>query len=205
MNKLKIGLDIDDVLCESSRICEEYGIKYLADNNIPFQYNEALYDYMERFSISKVVHDEMLSYLDRYFLGEVSQDAVKSLHELAHVYPVEYVIITARLEHEALPIIKILAEEHNLRIDEAYFDVHNKAELCEEIEVDVLLDDSSRNILQFHPEQHCKGILVSLPYVKHNKPLSRFYKYVLHDWTCLTDVLSMAVENFQSYRLPEHI
>jgi acid phosphatase class B len=132
---MRIGIDIDDTLVNTSESFEEV----IKKHNINFSKNwkdEWTKDEMN-FIFNK--------YLAEILLGakfkENSIKIVNQLHELGH----ELIVITARSNNYCETIkektLEILKRE-DLKISEFYFEQNKKSDLAKKLNVDLMIDDS---------------------------------------------------------------
>lgn len=147
---MKIGIDLDGVVFDSEkdfRIYQElYDIFELKENN---KVDEKEIRLEKRFNWPK---ETAMNFLDKYH-GPVVQEAnympgaqmiLKMLKNEGH----ELIIITARGGYN--PHIIELTEQRlkkdNMNIfDKYYYGIQNKAEICKNENIDIMIDDSNHN------------------------------------------------------------
>lgn len=146
---MKIGIDIDGVLLDSENAyrvsAEIYSLDVLGEDRLVAKDIMPIED---RYNWTKeetdIWHRDYLPYVaenSNFMPGAI--EVVKKLQEMGH----STYVITARGDFN--PRMKDIAlsqfENAGLKFDEYYFAVEDKGKLCEEIGIDIMIDDLDRN------------------------------------------------------------
>lgn len=153
---MKIGLDIDGVIIDSERgfkvsaeifSLENFGEDRLLDESVAHVGER--YDWPEEYL--EKWHKECLSRVaeeSNFMPGAI--EIIKRLKNMGH----ELIIITAR--GGFYPRMKDIAlqqfEKAGLKFDDYYFVVENKAKLCVELGIEVMIDDEYNNCMNIANE-----------------------------------------------------
>lgn len=130
---MRIGIDIDDTLVNTSESFEKLKIKY--DLNIKKKFNDK-WDLEEREQI-------LYKYLYEIIINaELKENAKEVINELSKNN--ELFIITARNDkyNEKIPKETIeFFKKENINIDKFYFNDYEKASLAKSLNLDLMIDD----------------------------------------------------------------
>lgn len=147
---MKIGIDLDGVVFDSEKdfriYSELYDMLELKQNS---KKNENEVTFQKRFDWSE---QESISFLDKYHELVVqeanympgAQMILKTLKEEGH----ELIIITARggYSENIITLTEQRLKNDNMDIfDKYYFKVNDKAEVCKNENIDLMIDDSNDN------------------------------------------------------------
>lgn len=158
---MKIGIDLDGVVFDTEttfRVYDEiFDIDVLKGNNL---INRQEPYFQDRYSWTE---KEKKEYIDKYLL-KASQESTlmagfKAVYTLLKKQGHEFVVITARggisidMQYDAERILR----ENNIEFDKYYWKIHNKLEICEKENVDIMIDDNWQNIKQIS-EGHIKTL-----------------------------------------------
>lgn len=143
---MRIGIDIDDTITNTQDKIDEIALE---------KENKQIYDrtkhwFYERFNTSA---DEDTLFFYKYareIMGsaDIKENAslyINKLHDLGH----EIYIITARSNKFADNIMDITLDylaKNEIKYDKIIFQSHNKADICRENNIDVMVDDSIEHI-----------------------------------------------------------
>ena len=182
---MKIGIDIDGVLTDYFKFIVTYGIKFCYENNINYKISEEKYYEGELLNITdeeiEMFWNKYLEfYGSRYPVRQYASEVIKKLKENNEIY-----IITARNE-EGLPEDKIglmktftqnWLKDNNIVYDSLAFVSGNKVEYCLKNNIDIIVEDSPRNIAKL--SQHLKVLCFDAPYNKavNDKNVTRVYSW----------------------------
>ncbi len=151
---MRIGLDIDDTICNTHFILMKYALKYNAEHG-----NKPLLKY-DTNDFSKVFgwsDDEVYTFFRTYYLDALKEiepkfgvkEALENLKKAGH----EIIFITIRNdkecagEGEARRITEEWLKKYEIPYDELYTAVFNKKECCQKAKIDIFVDDSEKNCL----------------------------------------------------------
>lgn len=151
---MKIGLDVDDTICNTHFILMKYAFLYNAEHG-----NKPLLKYNTN-DFSKVFgwDDEQVNdYFKTYYLEALKEiepkfnvkEVLTSLKEKGH----EIILITIRNdkecagENEAYRITKEWLEKYEIPYDELHTSVFDKKDFCFKNKIDVFMDDSIKNCM----------------------------------------------------------
>lgn len=154
---MKIGVDLDGVIFDSEklyRVCSElYEILDLKKNTIR---DRANLRFQERYSWTEA---ETQAFIDKYYDYIVKNtnfmpgaiDILKMLKKDGH----SFIIITARgkVSNDSIETTKQLFKESDLEIfDKYYWCITDKAKICKEENIDLMIDDYNENCLKIANE-----------------------------------------------------
>ena len=153
---MRIGIDIDGVLTDLARFVSDYGIKFCHENNIEYKIKDDSYYESEALGISlenaeKFWNKYLPYYATEYKPRKFASEVIKKLKENNEIY-----IITARNE-EGLPkevygkmqeLVKRWLTENNIEYDKLIFTVGSKLPYCLENAIDIMVEDSPRNLIE---------------------------------------------------------
>ena len=141
-----IGIDIDDVITDSSELIMEYAKKYLKSDDINL-INNLLH--------GNDVNDELMNFYSNYLLKIQAnyklKENVKEVIDRLKLDGHKIVIITARGTGKAHPSLLKLDQisvatkylkKHQINYDKIIFRARDKREVCIENNLDFLIDDS---------------------------------------------------------------
>lgn len=187
-----IGLDIDDVLYQTSTMIRKLAPTVFEKANVNFSIDENCYPLHQRCGVSEKTwqeQDKNFEWLSYDFFNEI---AICELKRLQRINPdIKYCIVTWREEKYALPVAQILREYFYMDIS----GIHslpigtNKAEFCENNKIDVLFDDLPTTVSSFTDKMNSRGVLVATSDILHNNSAVADSKYVLTDWSNLSDTI----------------
>ena len=175
---MKIGIDIDDTItntweCLIPYYSEMFG-KTPEELRKSKPYHRSVEDKItldEYFDVMLPVYDKVIPNVN---LKENVKETIDKLYDLGHrVY-----FITARGKGHTDPykVSKDYLDKYKIKHEEICIDVGNKAEACQELGIDLFIDDSY---------YHCKkvselGIDVLMPETYYNKEYTEFKHF--NDW-----------------------
>ena len=153
MNNKKIGLDIDDTICNTNFVLMKYAIKYNKEhgNKPMLKYNTN--NFGEVFGWN---NEEVNDFFRTYYL-----DALKEIEPKFNVKEVlsklreegyEIIFITVRNDRECAGIgeaRRITLEwfkKYEIPFDELHVDIQDKKSFCKENNIDIFMDDSIRTV-----------------------------------------------------------
>ena len=137
---MRIGIDIDDTITDTSKIINEYSRKIGKSNmigNIDFVNlkNESLDDYK---SFLKKYIDEVL---DNCPIKDGSIEVINKLKQSGN----QIYLITARSNRYSKNIYDITVnylKRNNIVYDELFFDYEDKYDICQRLNLDYMIDDN---------------------------------------------------------------
>lgn len=192
-----IGLDIDDVLYNTSLMVRKIAPNLLRDMGLNDTLDETKYRISEKCHLTEEQFASISNKFEWAAHAYVNINAAHMLKKLKQTNPdVDYCIVTWRTKENALPVIQLLRDYFYLDIKQHYFlpDGTNKATFCDENGISILLDDYETVIRTFTPDVKAKGVLVSTKYVEHNRAFARECELVLRDWEDLYDIITAIVK-----------
>lgn len=147
---MKIGIDIDDVITNTSETIEEYVVQ----NNNSKKLREHMKEIMKgNPSDPEVIEFCMETYLkvfQKVKLKENAKEVIQSLLDKGN----EIYLITARGENLEFfrgseKVTKEFLEDNNIKYTRIIFNAVNKAQLCVDNKIDLMIDDSI---------EHCEDV-----------------------------------------------
>ena len=155
-NSMRIGIDVDGCITDVARFVSDYGIKFCYENKIEYKIKEDEYNEAKALGISaehaeKFWNEYLPYYATQYRTRDFASEVIKNLKEKHEIY-----IVTARNE-EGLPqevygkmkemVLKWL-EDNRILYDKIIFTKGSKLPYCLENNIDIMIEDSPRNILE---------------------------------------------------------
>lgn len=151
---MKIGIDIDGVLTDEKRYVIDYGTKFFSENNISYKIRDDKFYGQEIFGVTneqykKFLNDYIFYYSTNVSVRPFAKEIIEKLKQKHEIY-----IITARdfttYENEyqikMQEIVKKWLYDNGILYDEIIFS-KNKDIICEEKEIDIMIEDSPENIM----------------------------------------------------------
>ena len=173
---MRIGVDTDGVLINTTDILIELGMKYASKNNIKYELDSNAYSTDKIFKWGyENDYKFWETFYEDYYIKSMptneSLNALRKLKELGH----EIYIITARgssnLEKEIIgveklqDITKIWYGKNLIPYDKLIFALDGcKSKICLENNIDVLIDDYSKNI---------KDVSMVMPVISFARPYNK--------------------------------
>lgn len=155
---MRIGIDIDGVLTNMLREMVDYGTKFCYEHGVNYSINLNGYYEDEILGISddevrKFWKEYLLQYMEKCPIRNFASEVISKLNENNDIY-----IITAR-NNEGLGenddvqnITKKWLSENNVKYKEIIFSGENKLEVCKQNKIDVMIEDSPKNIMELSKE-----------------------------------------------------
>ena len=137
---MKIGIDMDDTICNTKESLTKYSNKFMKDNNI--LYNDSLWNN----NINKEIF--LNTYLKDIYndasLKENAKEVLVKLKNMGH----ELYIITARtntyINNQVINISNYL-KKNNIEVDGIIIDAKDKVDACINNNIDIMVDDNLYN------------------------------------------------------------
>ena len=181
-----VGIDIDDVLYQTSKMIKKLVPPLLTDMHISNDTNPDAYWIEDMYGLTAEQFAQIEPKLDWTSVAYIDSSAVQALKKLKHTRPdAELCIVTWRKKEDTLPVIQLIKQYYYLDIPIIHCipDYSSKAEFCDNNSIGIMLDDHADVISCFTPETKCRGVLVATSeYVTHNKAFTDRYHTVLRDW-----------------------
>ena len=184
---MRIGIDIDGVLLNMGQFIFDYGSKYCYDHNIDFSIKESEYDESKVLGISsaeaeKFWNEYLVKYVTEYSPRECAKQVIDILKENNEIY-----IITARNEYGLPPkeyghmqeLTNKWLNANNINYDKLLFTSEDKLSVCQENNIDVMIEDSPRNIKKLTKDDDIHIFCYDNPYNKEvkGKNITRVYSW----------------------------
>lgn len=188
-NKIKIGIDVDDCVCNTLEM--DYACAYhMMKNNIPKNIDKTYYDVTKTFEMEDgeffyVKEKEYImkhnSMYPKVFVKEVIKNLRKKGFKIA--------FITARDDKfwngNAELYLKKWLKKFNIQFDEIYANVYNKCEFCKKNKIEYLIEDNSENV-KLANNNGIRSILIKTSYNEHyNNKLNTFAESWLEVYSIL--------------------
>lgn len=137
---MRIGIDIDDVLVDTSKIMKEYIIKL--DNNVDIadHMEEIMRGEIPNHIISRFIDNNIINIIDN---AQIKPNAKEVLERISKNN--EIVFVTSRGEERfkgSENITLNYLKRNNIKYDGIIFNAFDKAKICKDNNLDVLVDDS---------------------------------------------------------------
>lgn len=171
-NYIKIGIDVDDCVCNTLEM--DYACAYhMMKNNIPNDIDKTFYDVTKTFKMK----DGELFYIKekKYIMKHNSmypkvfvKEVIKNLRKKGF----KIIFITARYDKywngNAKLYLKKWLRKFNIQYDNIYVNVSNKGEFCIKNKIDCFIEDNCDNVKDVN-KNGIKSILIATSYNKHYK------------------------------------
>lgn len=145
---MKIGIDLDGVVIDSEntwRVYEEvFDIEEVGGNNI---INKEEPYFQRRYNWNEEIQDRFWkNYVLKASIDSNLMPGFKFVYNLLKDKN-EFIVITARGGRipELIDDAKEKFEKNNIEFDKYYWNIHNKAEICQKENVDIMIDDNWEN------------------------------------------------------------
>lgn len=140
---MKIGIDIDDVITNTSESMKEYIIKYDKNGDVKAHIEEVMRGEMPTPQIKKFFDDNSVGIFRDAKVKKDASDVMKRLIDKGH----ELFIITSRGEIKFKGSEEFTVEyfkQNNISYTKLLFNSFEKAKICEENNIDIMIDDSAK-------------------------------------------------------------
>jgi uncharacterized HAD superfamily protein len=151
-----IGIDIDDVITNSSELIMEYAKKHFKTDDV---------ELINNILNAKTIEGELLDFYYKYLPEMMSKyslkENVKEVLDRLKLKGHEIIIITARGYTVQAGLIEITNDyfnRHNLIFDEIIFKTKDKKKICIEKNIDIMIDDSI-SVLESLKDANTKPLL----------------------------------------------
>lgn len=140
---MRIGIDIDDVITNTSEIMEEYIMKYKNNEKIKEHMVEIMKGNPKEPEIVKFCTENYVKIFQEVKLKENSKEVIQRLVDKGN----EIYFITARGENldffkGSEKVTLDFLRENSISYNKIIFNSTNKAQLCKDYEIDLMIDDS---------------------------------------------------------------
>lgn len=137
---MNIGLDIDDTMTNSSELMIKYAKKYFntTDEEV---INKLLHTKMSKEEVFDFYNQYLPELMGKYELKENVKEVIDNLRIKGH----KIIIITARgrtIKKGLEEITKKYLKKHKIEVDDMIFGEVDKAAICLENNIDIMIDDS---------------------------------------------------------------
>lgn len=147
---MRIGIDIDDVITNTSETIEEYVMQHKNSNKIQEHMKEIMKGNPSNPEVIEFCIETYIEVFQRVKLKDNAKEVIQKLLDEGN----EIYLITARGENlEFLKgsekITKEFLEDNNIKYNKIIFNAINKAQLCVDNQIDLMIDDSV---------EHCEDV-----------------------------------------------
>lgn len=154
---MRIGIDIDDVITDTSIAMKEYIEKYDTDGEISKYMVEIMRGEIPTPRIKEFLEENGVKFFNK---TNVKPDAVRVINNLLENGD-EIFLITSRGEErfkgtEAMTLEFL--EKNKIGYTKIFFNSHEKARICRENKIDIMIDDSAKFCVEIQNE-NMKSIL----------------------------------------------
>ena len=188
MKKIRIGIDIDDCVCNTSEM-SFLTAKYYREKHGLISKNEKItFDNVFDFD-----NDEFFLKQRKYVYDNTEMNPIlfaKDAINLLKKNGFEIYFITSRTlkfwnNNPKKYAIKWL-KKHGFKFDDVYANVRDKHELCKNLNIEYMIDDSA-NFLKVLNETNIKTIMIKSP---HNKNYEHVLNVAFDNWLDIYDYLA---------------
>lgn len=136
---MKIGLDIDDTITDTTELMIEYAKEYFKTDDIEF---------IKSILSAPKIECELLEFFDKYLVEMMSKYKLKSnakeVIERLRQSGNKIIIITARgaTIKNVIDVTLEYFKTHGIEVDDIVFRLRDKSKYCVENNIDLLVDDS---------------------------------------------------------------
>lgn len=137
---MKIGIDIDDVIVDTSKLIEEYITKLDNNGDIINHMEEIMRGDIPNEIISRFIDSNVIEIMRNAKVKENAKSVLKKLKESN-----EIILVTSRGEEKFKGTEKLTLDylkENGIEYDKIIFNAFDKASICKVESIDVLIDDS---------------------------------------------------------------
>ena len=150
---MRIGLDIDDTICNTNEVLMKYAHRYNAEHGNKPLLKSATNNFAEVFGWND---NEVYTFFRTYYLVALKEifpkENVKEVLSKLKAEGNEIFFITVRNdrecggEGEACRITTEWFNKYDIPYDKIYYDVYDKATFCKEHNIDAFMDDSTKTV-----------------------------------------------------------
>ena len=137
---MRIGIDIDDVLVDTSKVMKEYIYKLDNNGDILNHMEEIMRGEIPNDIVSRFIDNNIIDILDNVKLKENAKEVLNRISSNN-----EIIFVTSRGEEKFKGSEKTTLEyleENDIKYNKIIFNAFNKAKICKDNNIDVLIDDS---------------------------------------------------------------
>ncbi len=137
---MKLGIDIDDVIVDTSKIIEEYISRLDNNGDIINHMEEIMRGDISNEIISRFIDSNVVEIMRKAKVKENAKSVLKKLKESNDI-----ILITSRGEERFKGTEKLTLdylEENDIVYDKIIFNAFDKARICKAEGIDILIDDS---------------------------------------------------------------
>ncbi len=137
---MRIGIDIDDVLVDTSKLMKEYIIKFDNNGDIADHMEEIMRGDIPNSIISRFIDNNIINIIDQVQIKPNAKEALERLNKNNKI-----VFVTSRGEERfkgSENITLNYLKRNNIKYDGIIFNAFDKAKICKDNNIDVLVDDS---------------------------------------------------------------
>lgn len=145
---MRIGIDIDDVITDTSVSMKDYINKYDESGEVTEHIEEVMRGEMPTSNIKKFFADNSMKIFENAKVKDNASEVIQRLLDAGN----EIYIITSRGEVKFKNSVELTLkyfEHNNIKYTKILFDSFNKSQICKDNKIDVMIDDS---------EKYCKEI-----------------------------------------------
>lgn len=153
---MQIGIDIDDVITNTSLSMKDYIIKYDTNGEIIKHIEEVMRGEMPTPSIRKFFDEHNVEIFSNAAQKENANTVINKLLENNEIF-----LITSRGEEKYIgseAVTLNYLKEHNINYTKILFNSFNKAKICKDNGIDIMIDDSVKYCEEIQKE-NIKSIL----------------------------------------------
>ncbi len=154
---MRIGIDIDDVITDTSLSMKEYINKYDKTGDVSKYMVEVMRGEIPNENVKNFIKNNCIEIFKNAKVKENASTVMKRLLDTGN----EIFIVTSRGEQnykDSVDLTLKYFEENNIRYTKILFDCFEKAKICKENNIDVMVDDSAKYCSDIQ-EENIKGIL----------------------------------------------
>ncbi len=148
---MRIGIDIDDVITDTSIAMQEYIEKYDTDGEVKKYMVEVMRGEIPTPGIKKFLEENGISFFKK---TQIKPDAVRVINQLLENGH-EVFLITSRGEERFKGTESYTLEflkKNKIGYTGIFFNSHDKARICKENKIDVMVDDSAKFCIEIQNE-----------------------------------------------------
>ena len=184
---MRLGIDLDDTITDSSDVYVKYARKYNKEKSISHKININVMNQKIAFGWDEKNKEEFNNlYLSKILMeanpNEEAKKVLKKIHDNGH----QIIIMTARNTREVKNVKELTKEWlsiNNILYDEIIFDCKEKGEVALKYKIDVFIDNDINSCISVYDKLKIPVFLYATRYNQSEKAIG-VYKF--SEWSCLS-------------------
>lgn len=192
--KIKLGIDVDDCICNTVEL--DYACAYYVHKktkNLAGDFDSTYYDVTKTFGFTKEEGEQFYKDEKQYIMKHTSMYPkvfVKEVFRALRRHGFEIVIISSRdnkfWKGNAQKYLKKWLKTYHIEYDKIYANVSNKADLCQDLNIEYLIEDN----VDYIKKANTLGINTILIKQSYNKDYNSPHNIFAENWLDLYSILA---------------